>query len=127
MLARFAMGLAVLATPAAAADLMAVSVVGAGLAPRADLELVLYEQPRIGRDAVVPVGGASVATIEWRRPVELRARTETGEPLTPGDRAAVLAMAQACDRGSPRNVAERTELSGTYVVELDCVWLQGFE
>jgi hypothetical protein len=121
------MVLALAGSQAAAADLGAVSVVGTTPDGAADLELVIYEQPRIGRNAVVPVGGASVATIEWRRPVELRARTESGMPLTAGHRAEVLEIAQACERGSPRDVAERTERSGTYVVELDCVWLQGFE
>lgn len=123
MLARGVVVLALLGSQAVAADLVAVSAEGV----TADLEYVRYVQPRIGRNAVVPVGGASVATIEWRRPVEFRARTETGAPLTSGDRAAALEMAQACERGSPRDIVERTERTGTYVVELDCVWLQGFE
>lgn len=127
MLARGVMVLALVGTQATAAGLVAVSAERASAVATADLEYVRYVQPRIGRSAVVPVGGTSVATIEWRRPVELRARTETGGPLTSADRVAALELAQACERGAPRDIVERTERSGTYVVELDCVWLQGFE
>lgn len=119
-------GCLALASPAAAADLVVAS--GGGVVPAPEtLEWVLHVQPRIGRDVVVPVDGRGVATIEWRHPVEMRARTLSGEPLSPVERESARATALACERGAPRGVTERVELGGTYVVELDCVWLQGLE
>jgi hypothetical protein len=91
------------------------------------LEWVRHVRPRIGRDTAVPVNGVLVPTIEWRRPVEVRVRTESGEPLTEEERRAVLDLAQVCDRGEVRDVSDLLERNGTYVVEYDCAWLQGFE
>jgi hypothetical protein len=91
------------------------------------LEVVRHDRPRIGRDRVVQVGAAAVPTIEWRRPVEVRARTESGEPLSEADRRFVRDLALVCPRGEVLGVEELLERNGTFVVEFDCAWLQGLE
>jgi hypothetical protein len=92
------------------------------------LEWLRYIRPREGRDVVVPVvGGGSVQTIEWWRPVEVRVRTESGAALTERERAAIRAEAIRCRRGEPAVTEERTESNGTFVIEYRCAWLQGFE
>jgi hypothetical protein len=92
------------------------------------LEWLRYIRPREGRDVVVPVvGGGSVQTIEWWRPVELRVRTESGAALTERERAAIRAEAVRCRRGTPASAEERTESNGTFVIEYRCAWLQGYE
>ena len=123
------------AAPLGAADLVAVApgtvvAVVPGTAVVAEptpLEWVRHVRPRIGRDTAVPVNGVLVPTIEWRRPVEVRVRTESGEPLTEQERRAVLDLAQVCDRGEVVDVTDLLERNGTYVIEYDCAWLQGFE
>lgn len=117
-----------LAGPAAAADLVLVAPGATGVTPGpTPLEWVRHVRPRIGRDVVIPVSGATVRTIEWRRPVEVRVRSESGAELTAAERQAVLALAPVCDRGEARDVRDLLERNGTYVVEYDCAWLQGFE
>ena len=91
------------------------------------LEWVREVRPWIGHDTTVPVNGVLVPTIEWRRPVEVRVRTESGEPLTERERLAVRDLALVCDRGEVRDVSDLLERNGTFVVEYDCAWLQGFE
>jgi hypothetical protein len=111
---------------ARAADLVVVAP-GAVVVEPTPLEVVRHERPRIGRDTAVQVGAALVPTIEWRRPVEVRARTESGELLSELDRRAVRDLALVCDRGEVVGVEELLERNGTFVVEFDCAWLQGFE
>jgi hypothetical protein len=80
----------------------------------------------MGRNVAVPTTtGGVLRTIEWHRDVEVRVRTETGMPLTAGERAGVLGLLQYCDRGDVRSPTERVERNGTFVVEYDCAWLQG--
>jgi predicted sugar kinase len=93
----------------------------------APLEVVRHELPQVGRDTAVQLGGTVVPTIEWRRRVEVRARTESGEPLTEIDRQYVRDLALVCRRGEVAGVEELLERNGTFVVEFDCAWLQGLE
>lgn len=113
------------ASPGGAGDLGA--PIPARAAEPTPLEWVRHVRPRIGRSVAVPSNGVLVPTIEWRRPVEVRVRTESGEPLTDLERRAVRDLALVCDRGEVRDVADLLERNGTYVVEYDCAWLQGFE
>jgi hypothetical protein len=103
----------------------------AATAPRAEptpLEWLRYVRPKVGRDVVVPAtNGTSVRTIEWRHPVEVRVRTESGAALTGPEQAAIRQLALICDRGGVADVSTRTERNGTFVVEYGCVWLQGYE
>jgi hypothetical protein len=115
------------AAPVEAADFVVVAPGAVVVTEPTPLEWVRHVRPRIGRDTAVPVNGVLVPTIEWRRPVEVRVRTESGEPLTEEERRAVLDLAQVCDRGEVRDVSDLLERNGTYVVEYDCAWLQGFE
>ena len=91
------------------------------------LEWLRYVRPKVGRDVAVVVDGQSVRTIEWRHPVEVRVRTESGAALTGPEQAAVLDLAQVCHRGEVRGVTGTTEFNDTFVVEYDCAWLQGYE
>jgi hypothetical protein len=91
------------------------------------LEWLRYVRPKVGRDVAVVVDGQSVRTIEWRHPVEVRVRTESGVALTRPEQDAVLDLAQVCHRGEPRSVRATTEFNDTFVVEYDCTWLQGYE
>ena len=91
------------------------------------LEWLRYVRPKVGRDVAVVVDGQSVRTIEWRHPVEVRVRTESGAALTRPEQDAVLDLAQVCHRGEPRDVNATTEFNDTFVVEYDCTWLQGYE
>ena len=91
------------------------------------LEWLRYVRPKVGRDVAVVVDGQSVRTIEWRHPVEVRVRTESGAALTRPEQDAVLDLAQVCHRGVPRDVNATTEFNDTFVVEYDCTWLQGYE
>jgi hypothetical protein len=91
------------------------------------LEWLRYVRPQEGREVVVDVGGVPVRTIEWWDPVEVRVRTESGAALTDQERAAIRAQAVTCRRGEPTGQVERTELSGTFVIEYRCARLQGFE
>ena len=115
------------AVPVGAADLVAVAPATVAVAEPTPLEWVRHVRPRVGRATTVPVNGVLVPTIEWRRPVEVRVRTESGEPLTDLERSAVRDLALVCDRGEVRDVADLLERNGTFVVEYDCAWLQGFE
>ena len=91
------------------------------------LEWLRYVRPKVGWDVAVVVDGQSVRTIEWRHPVEVRVRTESGAALTRPEQDAVLDLAQVCHRGVPRDVNATTEFNDTFVVEYDCTWLQGYE
>ena len=115
------------AAPAWAADLVVVAPGAVVVAEPTPLEWVRHVRPRVGRNTTVPVDGVLVPTIEWRRPVEVRVRTESGEPLTNRELRAVLDLAVICERGEVRDVADLLERNGTFVVEYDCAWLQGFE
>lgn len=110
-----------------AEDFVAASPSVVALVEPTPLEWVRYVRPWIGRSTAVPVNGVLVPTIEWRRPVEVRVRTESGEPLTERERVAVRDLALVCDRGQVRDVTDLLERNGTFVVEYDCAWLQGFE
>jgi hypothetical protein len=97
-----------------------------GVAPEPlPLEWLRIVGPQVGRDVVVPVNGVPVATIEWRREVAVRVRTESGAPLSLAEQASVRATAMTCRHGEVRSPMERTEPNGTYVVEYACAWLQG--
>lgn len=119
---------------AGAADLL---VVAPGAVPGAvpgvvvlptPLEWLRYVRPQVGRDVVVPTtAGATVATIEWWQPVEVRVRTESGLALSEPEKAAILAEALTCRRGEPADARTYVERNGTYVIEYRCAWLQGSE
>lgn len=91
------------------------------------LEWLRYVHPRVGRNVVVAGAGVRVPAIEWRHPVEVRVRTESGAALTEPERAAIRDLALVCRRGDVRNATEHTEMNGTFVIEYDCAWLQGFD
>jgi hypothetical protein len=100
-------------------------VVAVGREPT-PLEWLRYVRSKVGRNVVVPAtDGTVVRTIEWRHPVEVRVRTESGAALTPAEQVAVRDLALVCNRGEARDVSTRTELNGTFVVEYGCVRLQG--
>lgn len=118
------------AAPGGAADLVAVAppaAVAVATAEPTPLEWVRYVHPRIGQATAVTLAGGAVPTIEWRRPVEVRVRTESGEPLSGPEQQAVRDLALVCDRGEVRDARTYTEFNGTFVVTYDCAWLQGFE
>jgi hypothetical protein len=131
-----AVGLAVMATTAQAGGFAPLDgpgvAVGAAVATverePTSLEWLRYVYPKIGRNVVVPTTtGTSVRTIEWRHPVEVRVRTESGAALTGPEQAAIRDLALVCDRGRVREVSTRTEMNGTFVVNYGCVWLQGYD
>jgi hypothetical protein len=98
------------------------------MAQATPVELAREVRSQEGQRVVVPVtGGGSLATIEWRRANEVRARAVSGEPLGPSDLAALRASEVRCGRGDPRDVSERIERNGTWVLTFDCAWLQGLE
>ena len=91
------------------------------------LEVVRYVGPQVGRDVVVPVNGAQVATIEWHSDVMVRVRTESGALLTPAELSVVQSQALTCERGEVRGPTTRLEPNGTYVIDYDCTRLQGLQ
>lgn len=102
----------------------------AGIVPEIEptpLEWLRYVRPEEGREVTVPVDGTWVRTIEWKRPVEVRVRTESGEPLSVAEKAAIRELALVCDRGEATAPDDRVVPNGTYVIEYDCTWLQGQE
>lgn len=99
----------------------------ASVAEPTPLEWLRYVRPRVGQDVSAVVDGRTVRTIEWRHPVEVRVRTESGAPLTGAEQDAVLDLALVCDRGEVRGATGSTEFNDTFVVEYDCAWLQGYE
>ena len=118
-----------LAGPVGAADLGSdgVATQASVVATPTPLEWLRYMHPREGRNVTIAGNGTSIPSIEWRYPVEVRVRTESGAALPDRERAAIRDLALVCDRGEVRDVTERTEPNGTYVVEYGCAWLQGFD